>query len=268
MRCRRRRRALPAGVPAARPGAAGVRRLQGLAWRDVPACTRRACCPRLAEPCMRLCSEGRPLRPPPAGGPCMAVRATERRPRALPESAPRARQAHETGICAVREELYAQCFEEVRTPRHVRARALPLPAASRRRPGTCCTCKQGGMHGRHGAGLATRRPSPGGSAQVIRQVTVGCAERGLLLLRLRDEMRMTTAAYQARSRPRGARRTSAEGGDQPGALPCDSACSACSGWLGSSFPPQSQARRHARQCHRSSLPPAPPFASQSACKVF
>jgi len=55
----------------------------------------------------------------------MAVRANERRPRALPESAPRARQAHETGICAVREELYAQCFEEVRTPRHVRARALP-----------------------------------------------------------------------------------------------------------------------------------------------
>ncbi len=27
-----------------------------------------------------------------------------------------ARQAHETGICAVREELYAQCFEEVRGP--------------------------------------------------------------------------------------------------------------------------------------------------------
>ena len=28
------------------------------------------------------------------------------------------------------------------------------------------------------------------------QVTINCAERGLLLLRVRDEMRMTTAAYQ------------------------------------------------------------------------
>ena len=34
---------------------------------------------------------------------------------------------------------------------------------------------------------------------MIRQVTVGCAERGLLLLRLRDEMRMTLAAYQVSS---------------------------------------------------------------------
>jgi len=54
-----------------------------------------------------------------------------------------ARQARETGICPVREELYAQCFDEM-----------------------------------------------------IRQVTVNCAERGLLLLRVRDELRMTVAAYQ------------------------------------------------------------------------
>ena len=53
------------------------------------------------------------------------------------------RQARETGICPVREELYAQCFDEV-----------------------------------------------------IRQVTINCAERGLLLLRVRDEVRMTIAAYQ------------------------------------------------------------------------
>ena len=79
----------------------------------------------------------------------MAVRAAriERPPRALHESGPRARQAHETGICAVREELYAQCFEEVRTPRHVRARALPLPDASRRRPGMSRACARGGIHG-------------------------------------------------------------------------------------------------------------------------
>jgi dynein light intermediate chain len=53
------------------------------------------------------------------------------------------RQARETGICPVREELYAQTFDEV-----------------------------------------------------IRQVTVNCAERGLLLLRVRDEIRMSLAAYR------------------------------------------------------------------------
>jgi len=45
------------------------------------------------------------------------------------------RQARETGICPIREELYAQCFDEL-----------------------------------------------------IRQVTINCAERGLLLLRVRDEI--------------------------------------------------------------------------------
>lgn len=53
------------------------------------------------------------------------------------------RQARETGICPIREELYAQCFDEL-----------------------------------------------------IREVTINCAERGLLLLRVRDEIRMTIACYQ------------------------------------------------------------------------
>ncbi|KAG9408947.1 Axonemal dynein light intermediate polypeptide 1 [Aphanomyces cochlioides] len=53
------------------------------------------------------------------------------------------KQARETGICPVREELYAQCFDEL-----------------------------------------------------IRQITINCAERGLLLLRVRVEIRMTIAAYQ------------------------------------------------------------------------
>jgi len=53
------------------------------------------------------------------------------------------RQARETGICPIREELYAQCFDEL-----------------------------------------------------IREVTINCAERGLLLLRVRDELRMTIASYQ------------------------------------------------------------------------
>ena len=53
------------------------------------------------------------------------------------------RQARETGICPVREDLYSQCFDEL-----------------------------------------------------IRQVTINCPERGLLLLRVRDEIRMTIDAYK------------------------------------------------------------------------
>lgn len=53
------------------------------------------------------------------------------------------RQARETGICPIREELYAQCFDEL-----------------------------------------------------IRQITINCAERGLLLLRVRDEARMNIAEHQ------------------------------------------------------------------------
>jgi len=53
------------------------------------------------------------------------------------------RQARETGICPIREELYAQCFDEL-----------------------------------------------------IRQITINCSHRGLLLVRVRDEMRMTVQAYQ------------------------------------------------------------------------
>eukprot|EP00357_Protocruzia_adherens_P013484 CAMPEP_0114995968 /NCGR_PEP_ID=MMETSP0216-20121206/14038_1 /TAXON_ID=223996 /ORGANISM="Protocruzia adherens, Strain Boccale" /LENGTH=238 /DNA_ID=CAMNT_0002360097 /DNA_START=33 /DNA_END=749 /DNA_ORIENTATION=- len=53
------------------------------------------------------------------------------------------KQARETGICPIREELYAQCFDEL-----------------------------------------------------IRQISIICAERGLLLLRVRDEIRMTIQAYQ------------------------------------------------------------------------
>eukprot|EP01063_Lacrimia_lanifica_P041599 TRINITY_DN9748_c0_g1_i1.p2 TRINITY_DN9748_c0_g1~~TRINITY_DN9748_c0_g1_i1.p2 ORF type:complete len:236 (+),score=117.83 TRINITY_DN9748_c0_g1_i1:133-840(+) len=54
------------------------------------------------------------------------------------------KQARETGICPVREQLYSQCFDEL-----------------------------------------------------IRQVTVSCAERGLLLLRVRDETRMSINAYKS-----------------------------------------------------------------------
>ena len=53
------------------------------------------------------------------------------------------RQARESGICPVREELFSQCFDEI-----------------------------------------------------IRQVCLNEPERGLLLLRIRDEIKMTIAAYQ------------------------------------------------------------------------
>lgn len=53
------------------------------------------------------------------------------------------RQARESGICPVREELFSQCFDDI-----------------------------------------------------IRQVTLNEPERGLLLLRVRDEIKMTIAAYQ------------------------------------------------------------------------
>merc|ERR1712224_886529 len=53
------------------------------------------------------------------------------------------RQARETGICPVREELYSQTFDEL-----------------------------------------------------IRQITINSPERGLLLLRVTDEIRVTIAAYQ------------------------------------------------------------------------
>jgi dynein light intermediate chain len=53
------------------------------------------------------------------------------------------RQARETGICPIREELYSQAYDEL-----------------------------------------------------IREVTINCAERGFLLVRVRDEIKMTIQAYQ------------------------------------------------------------------------
>ena len=53
-----------------------------------------------------------------------------------------AKEARETGICPKREELFAQCFDEL-----------------------------------------------------IRQITINCAERGFLLVRVRDEIKMTIQAY-------------------------------------------------------------------------
>lgn len=74
------------------------------------------------------------------------------------------RQARETGICPIRRELYSQCF------------------------GNFVICIQFSI-----LNLTALYPAD----ELIRQVTINCAERGLLLLRVRDEIRMTLAAYQA-----------------------------------------------------------------------
>jgi len=69
------------------------------------------------------------------------------------------RQARETGICPIREELYAQCF---------------------------------GMYARTIAVFS----GSSGADELIRQITINCAERGLLLLRVRDEIRMSISCFQ------------------------------------------------------------------------
>lgn len=82
-----------------------------------------------------------------------------------------ARQARETGICPIREELYSQCF------------------------GTCCCyslCKNNDLTVADIFHVNCTKPVD----ELIRQITINCAERGLLLLRVRDEARMTITAYE------------------------------------------------------------------------
>ncbi|KAM7324338.1 hypothetical protein ACRRTK_016643 [Alexandromys fortis] len=81
------------------------------------------------------------------------------------------RQARETGICPVRRELYSQCFEEEEGWFAIGKGHAPSPLPLL----TLCVRAED---------------------ELIREVTINCAERGLLLLRVRDEIRMTIAAYQ------------------------------------------------------------------------
>ncbi len=70
------------------------------------------------------------------------------------------RKARETGICPIREELYAQCFGK--TFFLVLDFLIPINID-----------------------------------ELIRQITIQCLERGFLLVRVRDELRMTIEAYQS-----------------------------------------------------------------------
>ena len=86
------------------------------------------------------------------------------------------RKARETGICPVREELYSQCFGKNMTyfiSYHVIFFDSLIPSP-----------------------LSLSRSFTFPSDELIRQITINCAERGLLLLRVRDEARMTISAYE------------------------------------------------------------------------
>ncbi|KAH8359054.1 hypothetical protein KR093_004110 [Drosophila rubida] len=71
-------------------------------------------------------------------------------------------QARETGICPVRRELYSQCFGKFQ-------RFTQVITINRKFVLT---------------------------DEIIRQVTINCSERGLLLLRIRDEIAMSMEAYE------------------------------------------------------------------------
>jgi dynein light intermediate chain, axonemal len=72
------------------------------------------------------------------------------------------RQARETGICPVRRELFSQCFGKNNILKQYTSIIIIV------------RCKD----------------------EIIRQVTINCAERGLLLLRIRDELQMTLRAFE------------------------------------------------------------------------
>ena len=73
------------------------------------------------------------------------------------------RRARECGICTIREELYAQAFGIKRSVNCISFRISAHYVLA---------------------------------DELIREITIECAERGLLLLRIRDEARMRIAAYQ------------------------------------------------------------------------
>ncbi len=72
------------------------------------------------------------------------------------------RQARETGICPVRRELFSQCFGKIIIQISLILNIIIFFKLD----------------------------------ELIRQVAINCAERGLLLLRVRDELQMTLRAYQ------------------------------------------------------------------------
>lgn len=87
------------------------------------------------------------------------------------------RQARDTGICPVREDLYRQCYGE--------------SGAKQRRPPSLLVAAAR----THSFSLFSCIFFPPAD-ELIRQVTLDSPERGLLLLRVRDEIRLTLDAYR------------------------------------------------------------------------
>lgn len=105
------------------------------------------------------------------------------------------RQARETGICPVREELYGQCFGMYATGR--------LKPQSTVIVFTLLFCSVHFHPILHSLVLLISFGIFLSSFllclfidEIIRETTINCAERGALLLRIRDEIRMTLRAYQ------------------------------------------------------------------------
>lgn len=103
------------------------------------------------------------------------------------------RQARENGICPVREELYSQCFGQSaskRTQLHRRGAGAVYRVQLR-----VFVIAWLEKHGAQSSPLHCA-PLPPPPDELIRQVAIESPERGLLLMRVRDEVRMTISAYQ------------------------------------------------------------------------
>lgn len=95
------------------------------------------------------------------------------------------------------------CGSQIRAPRQPRNKHTQSPppvnpprlCGARSRAAAAPRCASA-------ASAGTRAPPTGALCpsfqdELIREITINCAERGLLLLRVRDEIQMTLAAYQA-----------------------------------------------------------------------
>lgn len=79
-------------------------------------------------------------------------------------------QARETGICPIRRALYSQCFDEIIRQVSFVSNTIAF----------CLKCNTYILYN-----------------SLNFQVTINCAERGLLLLKVRDELKMTMDAYRS-----------------------------------------------------------------------
>lgn len=139
------------------------------------------------------------------------------------------RRARDSGICTIREELYAQAFDELIRQVRLSTSCEQTEGEGGKKAGRRGNEEKGGEKGEREGGRGRKRerenirmgkcfmnhePLPQFQSRKISagstiasltqrsglppvlQITIECAERGLLLLRIRDEARMRIAAYQ------------------------------------------------------------------------